>query len=79
MQCVLFPSAPIYGVGPFYISQYTQNEQIVLEPNPYYTGDLKPQVDQIIIRDYADPQHHGFGSPEWRDRRCLAAIFHLSS
>ncbi len=55
-ECVLFPEAPIYGVGPFYVSQYTQKEQIVLEPNPYYTGDLKPQVDQIIIRDYADPQ-----------------------
>jgi peptide/nickel transport system substrate-binding protein len=55
-ECVLFPEAPIYGVGPFFISQYTQNEQIVLEPNPYYTGDLKPQVDQIIVRDYADPQ-----------------------
>lgn len=54
-KCVLFPTAPIYGVGPFYISQYTQKEQIVLLPNPYYTGDLKPQVDQIIVRDYADP------------------------
>jgi peptide/nickel transport system substrate-binding protein len=55
-ECVLFPEAPIYGVGPFYISQYTQKEQIVLEPNPYYTGDLKPQVDRIIVRDYSDPQ-----------------------
>jgi peptide/nickel transport system substrate-binding protein len=55
-QCVLLPPAPIYGVGPWFISQYTQGEQVVLEPNPYYTGDLKPQVDQIIIRDFADPQ-----------------------
>ena len=55
-KCVLLPPAPIYGVGPWYISQYTQGEQIVFEPNPYYTGDLKPQVDQIIIRDFADPQ-----------------------
>ncbi len=54
-KCNLFPSAPIYGVGPFFISQYTKDEQIVLEPNPYYTGELKPQVDQIIVRDYADP------------------------
>jgi peptide/nickel transport system substrate-binding protein len=54
--CNLFPSAPIYGVGPWYISQYTKDEQIVLEPNPYYTGDLKPQVKQIIVKDYADPQ-----------------------
>lgn len=54
-KCVLFPPAPIYGVGPWYISQYTQKEQIVLLPNPNYTGDLKPQVDQIIVRDYSDP------------------------
>jgi peptide/nickel transport system substrate-binding protein len=54
-KCVLFPTAPIYGVGPWYISQYTQKEQIVLDPNPYYTGDLKPQVDEIIVRNYSDP------------------------
>lgn len=54
-KCVLFPTAPIYGVGPWYISQYTQNEQVVLDPNPYYTGDLKPQADEIIVREYSDP------------------------
>jgi peptide/nickel transport system substrate-binding protein len=54
--CVLFPEAPIYGVGPWYISQVTYAEQVVLEPNPYYNGDLVPQVDQIIIRYFADPQ-----------------------
>jgi peptide/nickel transport system substrate-binding protein len=55
-QCVLFPPAPIYGAGPWIITQYTQQEQVVLEPNPYYNGDLKPQVDQIIVRYYSDPQ-----------------------
>jgi peptide/nickel transport system substrate-binding protein len=55
-KCVLFPTAPIYGVGPWYIDQYTQKEQVVLKPNPYYTGDLKPQVSEVIVRDYADPQ-----------------------
>jgi peptide/nickel transport system substrate-binding protein len=55
-KCNLFPPAPIYGVGPWFISQYTQGEQIVLQPNPNYTGDLKPQVDQVIVRDFADPQ-----------------------
>jgi peptide/nickel transport system substrate-binding protein len=53
---VLFPEAPVYGVGPWFISQYTQGEQVVLEPNPYYNGELKPQVDQVIVRYYADPQ-----------------------
>ncbi|MGZ8753924.1 MAG: ABC transporter substrate-binding protein, partial [Acidimicrobiia bacterium] len=55
-ECVLFPEAPIYGVGPWYISEYTQAEQTVLEPNPYYTGDLTPNVDRIIIRYFSDPQ-----------------------
>jgi peptide/nickel transport system substrate-binding protein len=55
-ECVLFPEAPIYGVGPWYISEYTQAEQTVLEPNPNYTGDLTPNVDRIIIRYFSDPQ-----------------------
>ena len=28
---------------------------MVFEPNPYYTGDMKPQVKQIIVRFYSDP------------------------
>jgi peptide/nickel transport system substrate-binding protein len=55
-KCVLIPKAPIYGVGPWFISQFNVDEQIVLEPNPYYNGTLKPQVKQIIIRNFADPQ-----------------------
>jgi peptide/nickel transport system substrate-binding protein len=54
--CNLFPTAPVYGVGPWFITQYTQAEQLVLEPNPYYNGELKAQVDQVIIRYFADPQ-----------------------
>jgi peptide/nickel transport system substrate-binding protein len=55
-ECVLFPEAPIYGVGPWYISQITYAEQAVLEPNPFYNGELPAQVDQVIIRYFADPQ-----------------------
>src|SRR3990170_3538551 len=71
-ECVLFPEAPIYGVGPWYISEYTQAEQTVLEPNPYYTGDLKANVDRIIIRYFSDPQtmalavHNGEIDVAWR-------------
>jgi peptide/nickel transport system substrate-binding protein len=54
-ECNLFPTAPIYGVGPWYISQFTPKEQIVFDPNPYYNGDLTPQSDQIIVRYYNDP------------------------
>ncbi len=53
--CNLFPTAPIYGVGAWFISQYNPDEQMVLEPNPYYTGPLKPQVKQVIVRFFSDP------------------------
>ncbi len=55
-ECNLIPEAPVYGTGPFFISQLNPDEQIVLEPNPYYTGTLKPQVDQVIVRHFSDPQ-----------------------
>jgi peptide/nickel transport system substrate-binding protein len=55
-ECVLFPEAPIYGVGPWYISQFTPGEQIVFEPNTYYNGELTPQVDRVIVRYFSDPQ-----------------------
>lgn len=55
-ECVLFPEAPIYGVGPWFISQITYAEQAVLEPNPFYNGALPAQVDQVIVRYFADPQ-----------------------
>ncbi len=54
-ECTLFPPAPIYGTGPYYISQYTQNESLVFTKNPYYSGDMKPSVDQIVYRFYSDP------------------------
>lgn len=52
--CNLFPPAPIYGTGPWFVSQFNADEQMVLEPNPYYTGNYKPQVKQIIMRFYSD-------------------------
>jgi peptide/nickel transport system substrate-binding protein len=55
-ECVTFPQAPVHGVGPWYITEYTQGEQTVLEPNPNYTGELTPQVDRVIIRYFSDPQ-----------------------
>ena len=55
-ECTLFPDAPIAGVGPYYISSYTPNEQTVLTANPNYTGELKPKTPNIIIRYFSDPQ-----------------------
>ena len=53
--CNLNPTAPVYGTGPWFISQYDPDEQMVFEPNPYYTGNYKPQVKEIIVRLYSDP------------------------
>ena len=48
-----FPEAPIYGVGPWVITDYVIGEQTVLEPNEFYYGDA-PNVDRIIIRYFND-------------------------
>jgi len=54
--CTLIPPAPVYGTGPWFVSEFTPDEQIVFEPNPYYTGTLMPQVKQVIVRFFSDPQ-----------------------
>ena len=54
--CNLFPSAPIYGTGAWFVSQYNADEQMVLEPNPNYTGDTPATTTKkIIVRFYSDP------------------------
>jgi len=55
-ECNLYPETPIYGTGPWYVSEFTADEQIVFEPNPYYTGDFPAQVSKVIVRFFADPQ-----------------------
>jgi len=54
--CTLFPPAPVYGTGPWYVSQFVADQQIVFEPNPYYNGKYPAQVKQIIVRFFSDPQ-----------------------
>jgi len=55
-ECTLYPAPPIYGTGPWFISEFTADEQIVFEPNPYYTGDFPAQVSKVIVRFFSDPQ-----------------------
>ena len=51
----LFPEAPIYGNGPWYIESYDPAEQLVLLPNELYHGEA-PALDRVIIRYFGDPQ-----------------------
>ncbi len=55
-ECTLYPEPPIYGTGPWFVSEFTADEQIVFEPNPYYNGDYPAQVSKVIVRFFADPQ-----------------------
>jgi peptide/nickel transport system substrate-binding protein len=41
--CNLFPTGTVYGTGAWYISQFNADEQLVLEPNPYYTVRILPR------------------------------------
>jgi len=52
--CTALPPAPIYGVGPWFVSQYKVGDRVVFEPNPFYNGDLKPQAGKIILQQFAD-------------------------
>ncbi|MFH2073675.1 MAG: ABC transporter substrate-binding protein [Actinomycetota bacterium] len=51
----LLPTAPIYGLGPWTITDVVPNEQTVLEPNPYYNGTYPAQVDRIIVQRFSNP------------------------
>ena len=54
-EIVRLPEAPIYGVGPWMISEFVAGEQVVLEPNPFYHGD-PPSVERVILQQFEDPQ-----------------------
>ncbi len=51
----LLPTPPIYGLGPWIITENTAAEQTVLEPNPFYTGAYPAKVDRIIVQRFASP------------------------
>jgi peptide/nickel transport system substrate-binding protein len=43
----------LVGLGAYRVVFFKRDQQIALEPNPYYTGE-KPKNDMIIIRYFAD-------------------------
>ena len=42
--------------GAFLLKEFVREQYVILEANPDYTGDLKPQVDRVTIRYNGDPQ-----------------------
>lgn len=46
-----FPET-VYGVGPYQITSYVENEQTVLERNPNYGGELPENAPERIIISY---------------------------
>lgn len=40
----------VVGSGPYLVSQYTADEQVVLEPNPEYQGGNVPQNGRVIFQ-----------------------------
>ena len=64
------PEAPVYGVGPWFISSYSESE-IVLEPNPAYLGDdVNPGRIEIRVFESGDDMANAFESGDidviWR-------------
>lgn len=50
-----YPEAPIVGVGPWMITEYDVEEQVVLERNPNYKrGFPEGAPERVIIRYYSD-------------------------
>ena len=41
------------GVGPYKISKWVRDQELTLEPNPYFFGE-KPKTEKIIVRFYQD-------------------------
>jgi peptide/nickel transport system substrate-binding protein len=51
----LLPDTPLYGLGPWIITDITPAEQTVLEPNPFYTGTYPAKVDKVIVQRFSTP------------------------
>jgi oligopeptide transport system substrate-binding protein len=46
-----YEAAPV-SAGPYMVTEYTRNQQIVLEKNPEYSGEFEGNADRITFRIY---------------------------
>ena len=53
-KLVSFPTV-LDGNGPYRMTSFKENEQLVLEANPNYFGDVKPAIQKVIIKFYSQP------------------------
>jgi peptide/nickel transport system substrate-binding protein len=49
----LLPDAKVIGSGPYMLSSYDKNQQVVFKANPNYTGAYKAKTPTITLRYYA--------------------------
>ena len=55
---VAFPDK-LDGIGPYRMVSNVPGEQLVLEANPFYTGEGAPIIPNVIIKYFADPTTMG--------------------
>jgi peptide/nickel transport system substrate-binding protein len=48
-----FP-AKLDGIGPYRVVSYVRRGEMVLEANPHYFGDDKPNIPKVIVRYFTD-------------------------
>jgi peptide/nickel transport system substrate-binding protein len=51
----LQPSDQVIGSGPYTLAQYQPGQQTVLEVNPEYSGDHRPENDRVIVQYFDKP------------------------
>jgi ABC-type transport system substrate-binding protein/class 3 adenylate cyclase/tRNA A-37 threonylcarbamoyl transferase component Bud32 len=46
---------PIASAGPYYIDSHIAGQQLILRPNPHYTGPRPRKLDALVFRNGFDP------------------------
>ena len=46
---------PIASAGPYYVDSHIGGQQLILRPNPHYTGPRQRKLDALVFRNGVDP------------------------